>query len=923
MIHRTTPQPDVGAKLVNKVATKVTDSNNRNRCAHAARIHAVRRAVERALRSLVHPLLIVLLIAAIGHAAEEPVSEHRAAAQSAAPGRTDESGLTEEREILNPHYPRPAWKLWFEDESPVTLRIDGDEQTFAPAPENERWYPVFPEDGSSGVPALQTLEKLGRLPREAGSWDDCYISLDRGHSNLHGRPGQMIVGPKLPHARLIEPRFLLGANFTSQSYARRGRHIVDDPQNNLELEKYFFFANCVRASPAHASFVDNQTEQAHDDYDGLYGHAYQSVGQSSSEIHALSKMMLAGGCMPREMKNLLKRHGAYAIVLLTLFKATLPYTDAQGQELPYEHELRHRVAYSSHGDVGHPHWCSKNPHYHGYDDQLHLARMCQMARNLSAAPPVAILKCEDLTVEKGGQAVVSRATGDERIKSASLTNARIWGHEGETLSLRIDLTSSYDLQGKPLTFTCKPVYANQKNVQVTDLEHGRFELRVCHDPKLPKGRIPVICVARNGEGVPSNPVFVNFYWPEENERPDFFHFDPRRLPAELKKQIEQHGWVTRPVTVNLRPKVDFRFPGDAIRCSPGETVSFQLSTNDPEGYPVSVFRRTGEPGEIRGDTFAIRIPDEPESRIEKLHFVFSDGTGGHTGKEVKLLVSPGKDQVPDGWLVTSVGSPPAAARVSFDSSHCVFQGVPAAEKAEGVEGTFLCKPYRKQTNLDLVCKTPEDFATDGGAALGLMVRGGLDSFDRQACVLSKNGTGATVFRPREARWGSQQKASDPELAIEPRFLRLAKQEDRLSLYVSSDGKTWEQVQFDKLDVDDFYAGIIYLGSPATEEGAEGADCRLLGPDSPLPVVQIDAKPEQDGTYRLPLELVLDGGGEHSTLRYTLDGSDPTQKSPEYAGPITLEEAGRHEIRISSFREGKAGDTVVAVVTAKAAPADAK
>lgn len=828
----------------------------------------------------------------------------------------EETTPPEKREITNPYYARPAWKLWFEDSSPVTLRINGVEDSYAPAPEEERLYPVFPDNGSPAVPDQQTLEKLGKLPKAAGYWDDCFISLDNGHSNLHARRGELIVGPRLPHSRIIQPRFLLGANFTSQSYARRGRHIVDDLQSNLELEKLFFFANCVRATPAHASFKDNDAEKAHDDYDGLYGHAYQSVGQSGSEIHALKKMMLAGGCMPRDMKNLLKRHGAYAIVLLTLFKAALPYTDARGEDLPYEHEMRHRVAYSSHGDVGHPHWCSENPYYHGYDDELHLARMCALARDLSAAPPVAILRCTDLSVEKDGQVIVSTVPSDERIKTSTFTNVRIWGHEGETLSVRIDLTSSYDLQAKKISFTCRPVYENQKNVAVEALQHGCFRIRVRHDPGLPKGRIPVICVARNGEGIPSNPVFVNFYWPEGNERPDFFHFEPRRLPAELRKKIEEQDWVSRPVTVNLRPRVDFGFSGDAIRCCPGQTVSFPVAAVDPEGYPVQVFRWTGEPGEIHGDTFNLEIPDQTPSRIGKLHFVFSDGTGGHTGKRVKLLISPGKDEVPAGWHVTTVGSPSAAAVVSFDSRECVFRGGGVDSRAKDVAGTFLYKPCEAEKAVDLLCEVPPHTASNDRAALGLMIRGGLHSFDRQACVLAMDGKGTTVFRPREARWGLQKRAADEELAVEPRFLRLMKRDGRVSLYISGDARTWELLQSEELDRNHCYAGILHVGSPRTDEGIEDGRCRWLKPGEPLPTVQISTKRERDGTCKLPVDLVLHGGDAGSKLHYTLDGSAPDRDSPEYSEPLKLKEPGRHEIRVVCFRGEKAGDVVVAVVNAR-------
>lgn len=827
------------------------------------------------------------------------------------------------RTIVNPFHPRPVWKLWAEDPSPVVLRIDGEERTFAPPPEEERLYPVFPEDGSVAVPALRSRAQIGKLPREAGTWDDCYISLDGGHSRLRGRRGQMVVGPDLPHARLPGPRLRLGANFTSQSYARRGRHIVDDSRNNLEIESLFFFANCVRATPAHASFDDNDPEKAHDDYDGLFGHAFQSVGQSGSEVHALWKMMLAGGCLPRTTKDLLKRHGAYAIVLMTLFKIALPYADATGEDVPYEHELRHRVAYSAHGDVGHPHWCSANAHYHGYDDDLHLARMCDLARRLSKAPPVALLRCRDLSVEKDGKSIVDRVRSDDRIQTVSLTSARIWGREGETLALRIDLAASYDLQGRALSFVCRPLLASQGNVEVEDEGAGRFTIRARHDPALPKGRIPVICVARAGGEVPSNPVFVNFYWPEANERSDHLHFDPRRAPAELRRRIESEGTVRRPVTVNLRPRVELGLAGDALRCQPGQTVSFRVAASDPEGHPVSVYRRSGEPGRIRGDMFRLEIPDGGGSRVERLHFLFSDGTGGVTGRRVKLLVSSGADRVPEGWRVTTVGSPRSAAEVSFDLEACRLRGGSGGASGRGVDGTFLYRELPAGEDLDIQCEIPSVASAASvpsggeGPALGLMVRGGLEDFDRQACVLGRGGTAETLVRPREARWGARRRGADAALRTDPRHLRLTRREGRVSLYLSGDARTWELVASEELDLDRVLAGVIQAGGGTEEEGrpAPGTRCRWVRPTSPLPSLEIRAKPGPSGSYRLPVELAPLAAGDGAIVRHTLDGSEPDASSPPFAEPVRLETAGRHELRMAAFHGGERREVVVVVVEA--------
>ena len=319
--------------------------------------------------------------------------------------------------IRNPYYAQPRWRLWTEDTTPIRYvgatrkaRPDSDGSIFAPAqpdmlsatPRENRLFPVFADfDGPVDLP---TLETVGGQPTVAGFWDDCYVNMDLGHSRFRDvwmgskqsirLAGQFInVRSGMPDARA---RLALGANFTSQSLALRGRQIVDDTLSNQQTERDFLFANCVRATPAHNSYRDVDDRHVHDAYDGLFAHSFQSVGASSSETVALTKMMIAGGCMPRATKDLLKQHGAYAISLLTIFKAALPYTDAKGKELPYEHELRHRPAYSSDGGVPQMHYCGANPEYHSYDESTHLRRMINLAKNLDIAPPVAIMRLKDV-----------------------------------------------------------------------------------------------------------------------------------------------------------------------------------------------------------------------------------------------------------------------------------------------------------------------------------------------------------------------------------------------------------------------------------------------------------------------------------------------------------------------------------------------
>ncbi len=801
------------------------------------------------------------------------------------------------RTIMNPYHADPAWKLWAVDPAPVTINTARFKGTFQ-LPAVQRKYPMFVL--KRGVPEL-SLEPLAQRSI-AGFWDDCYVSLDSHHTRLRQPQNQFIDGGKMPTARDVETLLRLGVNFTSQSYADRGRALVDDMFNNLNTERHFFFANCLRATPSHASYEDKNEDRVKDLYDGLFAHSYHSLGQSGSEVHALYKMMLAGACMPRSTKNLLKRHGAYAIALLTIFKAALPYADAQGRSLPYEHELRHRPVYSSNGTPGHVHYCPANAHYHGYDEQRHVQGMMDMAQGLAFAPPVAVAKLMNFRIRKNAEIISDQARLAKRLKCITLTNMRFWGGQDEILEVRINLNQSYDLQHRQLSFKCQALYPNQKNVSIREETPGIFLIRVSHDPKLPKGRIPIICTAGNGLAVPSNPVFINFYWPDENEAPDYFPM--RGLSEDVRQKIAAQGLKRLPAAVNLRPVVDLSFAGDARRCLPGQTVYIDLKARDPEGFPVTVFRRSGQIGEVRDGLFIANIPETDKDKVYRVHFIFSDGTGGYTGRQMKLLVAKQRDALPRDWAVTALGPVQRAVNVSFNGTSFTFAVQPFDRQDGLMRGTFVFQPIAGAA--DLIGRIPVS-KSDGD--LALMITNTLDDFSRRAGIGLFQGKISGAIKSNErGRTGRayQWNGKGPD---RPEYFRLTLRDAVLVAYISTDGRTWEQVMVRKMAFfKRCYAGVIYKGDPWTP-----GVCHWLPPSGSVPILGPGKQTtDKQGRYDGPLDISITPPDQDVRVHYSLDGSEPTVRSPFYQGPIKLTQSGRHEVRAKAFQGELGQDTVVAV-----------
>jgi len=790
-----------------------------------------------------------------------------------------------ERTIQNPYHAAPAWKLWAQDDSPVDLDLPGGVRRFQLPPKSDRMIPVFSPQPGSPV-RFEPASNAG----SAGFYDDVYLSLDNGHTRLRfPKPEYFINGPSLPHELDFQSRFKLGATFTSQSYAERGRAIVDDTANNLLTEKYFFFANTVRATPAHRSYRDTGEQAVYDDYDGLHAHSFHSLGQSGSELHGLSKMMIAGASMPRATKDLLKYHGAYAIALLTIFKAALPYADEHGKPLPYEHELRHRPVYSANGDPFHKHYGTANLYYHGYDDASHLWEMAAMARSMDLAPPVAILGIAGIRVRTSERVFLEHEELRQRIKSANITAIRIWGEPGETIEAIADLRTSYDLQAEKLSYQCQGVYLNQRNVSVSQLEPGVFSIRVAHDSTLPKGRIPVICTARNSGAVPSNPVFLNFYWPEEDELADY----GSRSSAKTQKQ--QSPLKKRAVTVNKRPLVSQQNSVESIPCMPGDSVSYKWDVTDPEGFPVKIYRRPDEWGSVEGTTYSVDIPENAVPQIKPVHVVFSDGTGGYSSRMVQLCIGKKPDRLNAPWESSLFGSRFLQSTVTMQDNQMVFQGgEQAKQKTNEIEGLFVFR-LLAAAEADMMVRITEQ---EHSFSLGLLLTNTLDQSSRNVFLGFLNGEPLAMLKPKDGKSRIETVHIKREWeSANIKYVRIINRSGTAILLASEDGYHWRQVAEKPLDwFKTIYAGLLYRGSHGQAAGQVVEEAPALATVSAGKALK-----SKEGSYTVPLKI-LAAIPKGYTARYTTDGSTPNAASLPLGKDFTLAAPGEYLVRVMTFKD---------------------
>ncbi len=536
---------------------------------------------------------------------------------------TSSAGKTDA--IRNPYFEKRVWRLWRLDETPirgvVSMVREGKKKKaveidLAPPPKDRRIYPVWPVP--DGGPLVRYEADPAGAGRFAGIWDDVYSSW----SGLHGYIRWSWRGPDGSRVSIkdrildfvdVRKREMMraGVNFIHQSTTGMAHTITNGYSVRMTTTyERLYFADLLVCSPAHASFTDWNADRTSDLYICHSPTLFNSVGSSNSETMAITKMILVGGYLPPETKLLLKKNGLYPSALLYLWKAGLPY------DVPYEHELRHRICYKSVGDR------TKYPErysaagidrgdmalaFHRYDDLEHMRRMIRLARSMNTAPPEACF--EVLGVEGGTK------------RFALYKSACILQEKGQTVKIDVSTAKSYDLQGLPLKFRWKLLYGNRRLRIEAGERKGEYRITVPWDDALPEGRTVLALFANNGR-LDGNPALLTIYRKKGPLPPNGGGYKDYRFDLRHSNR--------RPILLGLQD----------VYVRPGSTVEIPLAAYDPEGFPVTFAKRSEEVGVVEGGVFRWKCPRKPRSDTERVTIIASDGTSGnsYTGKTIRIRI---------------------------------------------------------------------------------------------------------------------------------------------------------------------------------------------------------------------------------------------------------------------------------------------
>ena len=791
---------------------------------------------------------------------------------------------------------------------------------------------IYPDPANSQNYPGAFLRTTSSQTGYAGFWDDVYTTEDSGHSSMRGSWSGLNSSASISYGNqpinvdsgtgYMDLRRAVGTNFTTRSLAYSG-HQQSCGWGGLDTEQNFLFSNTVRGSPAFESYVDTGTKRV-DFYDNISPLQFWSIGQSGSEEGGIGKLMIAGAHLPRATKDLLKLHGAYANALLYIFKAALPYASTAGAPLGFNNEVRHRVAYMSSGDYPDAKWGGNNFGYHGFNDSLHLYNMVQMASTMTVAPPTAILKVLNYSLERNGQVIVNNAPSDPSgttLREVRKTYMRVWGAAGERITINVSMADSFDLQNRPLTYQAALLYPEQRNVTISQQPgSSTFTIVAQHNPSLPKGKIPVIITADNGV-YKSNPAFVNFYWPETGQTSC-----PWNYPNDSINQVTRNQ---QPVTTSSS--------GFNISLRAGTSASTTLTCTDPEGFATRLYRWEGEAGTFNGTSLSYSAPANASARVIPANVICSDGTGRFSGVTVNFAIDNGVN-LPAGWVGTDLGTPESQGQATYTAPEFAITASGYDMSSRLDQGHFAF--YSAQGDVDIAARVTS-LANVGSTAVtgskaGVMIRDSLDIGARRIFVYAKgNGNSATSLaaeasaRPNLRDWWNQMTNSNIGLLTSPTHVRAILRGTLAAGFASSNGFDWEQLLTETIDMGSSRTvGLAVTGNDtSTGNAIQTATARLrpITLTGSLPIATLAGARHGSNNSTNNVVFLINAQNPRVTVTltkpataqavyYTTDGSTPTEASQLYTAPFELTAARAYRLKSRAMQGGALGDVATVPFT---------
>ena len=187
-------------------------------------------------------------------------------------------------------------------------------------------------------------------------------------------------------------------------------------------------------------------------------------------------------------------------------------------------------------------------------------------------------------------------------------------------------------------------------------------------------------------------------------------------------------------------------------------------------------------------------------------YVANDGTDNSMPATVTINLDNANNQPPAGEIdLTSldIGDVETAGSVKFDDG--VYTVAGSGDDIRRRDDSFQFAYQQISGDVDIIAQVTSQTRTSSRAKAGVMIRGSLNDSALHATMAATPSRRAYLISRTEAGENSDEVRADAEVPV---WVRLVRQGDTLTGYVSEDGATWEEVDSVQVDLpDEVYVGL--------------------------------------------------------------------------------------------------------------------
>jgi hypothetical protein len=272
----------------------------------------------------------------------------------------------------------------------------------------------------------------------------------------------------------------------------------------------------------------------------------------------------------------------------------------------------------------------------------------------------------------------------------------------------------------------------------------------------------------------------------------------------------------------------------------------------------------------------------------------SDGDGFNDFQEISIYQTDPNNAannpavMPSDWTDADIGTPGEVGSATYFNETFTVKG--AGADIHGLSDKFNYLYQDLYGDCTVIARVANQQNTNALAKAGIMIRENMNADSRNVFAFITPGIGGTEKcyyqeRMTTGKTSTRSRAYDSSIAY-PFWLKLVKTGNIYSSYMSADGSTWLPMYINRKVAagNSVKVGFAVTSMNNTSTSTSGFDNFSIT----RTLTETPAITPNGGYFQMNQQIMLSTSVPDSQIRYTLDSNDPTEISPLYTFPLTVD-----------------------------------